>query len=69
MESIRKEEQMEFEKMEKLAAFDHKVNTAIHKLRINIGIGLMDTSGEIERIKFQLQEIQTQRNESTTTRS
>lgn len=52
---------MDFEIMEKLAALDHKLNTAIHKLRINIGVGLMDVSAAIRDIELKMFEIQSQK--------
>ncbi|MEG4446693.1 hypothetical protein QUB49_33890 [Microcoleus sp. AT9_B4] len=45
---------MELERMEKLAALEHKIDTARERLRVNIGIRLMDTAQEIENIRLQL---------------
>jgi len=49
---------MELRRMEKLAALEHRIDTASEKLRGEIKIGLMDVSQEIEEIKLQLQEIE-----------
>ncbi|MEG4408924.1 hypothetical protein [Microcoleus sp. MON2_D5] len=47
--------------MEKLAALEHRIDTATEKLAIKIKIELMDVSGEIERIKLHLQEIESKK--------
>lgn len=57
---------MELEKMEKLAALEHRIDTATEKLGVKIKIGLMDVSQEIEEIKLQLQEIKAKKEKGET---
>jgi len=49
---------MEFERMEKLAALEYRIDRATEKLKVKIKIGLMDVSQAIEEIRIQLQEAQ-----------
>lgn len=49
---------MELRRMEKLAALEHRIDTATEKLGVKIKIGLMDVSQTIEEIKLQLEEAQ-----------
>ncbi len=52
---------MELKRMERLAALEHRIDTATEKLRCNIKIGLMDVSQTIEEVKARLEEIQAEK--------
>ena len=49
---------MELRRLERLAAFEYRIDTVTEKLRVEIKVGLMDVSQAIEEIKLQMQEVQ-----------
>lgn len=52
---------MELKKMERLAALEHRIDTATEKLRVEIKTGLMDVAQTIEEVKVRIQEIQAEK--------
>lgn len=48
---------MELEKLEALAALEHRIDSATEKLKVNIKVGLMDTAQAIEEVNLKLQSL------------